>query len=319
MKELVIFILFIIALGVIWAMTGGPDRATSRDGWFLSPSFNPGDWQSSGLPYVELGVPASTERPQETRPSTERERAGSMWDFLTRFRAGTGEIEEEDSPYRGTVSLSIGNARSSDVHNEYMIIRTNRDLATPITISGWRLESTVSGLGATIGQGALLPFVGQVNTELPISVGANMTLYVSTGRSPVGVSFRTNMCTGYFSQFQSFNPRLSASCPRPSDELYRSAGAHFVPNEECVRFVERIPRCTFTQTAIPGAVGSQCQTFILERLTYNGCITNHKDTAGFYGDEWRIYLSRDQTLWRSSTERIRLLDEHGKVVDSVTY
>lgn len=321
MKELVVFIIFIIALGVIWSMTGGPDRAISREGWFLSPQFNSEGSRSSGLPYVELTTTPTTvtNTTDEVDRPAHQERSGSAWDFLTRFRAGTGDIEEEVSPHSGSVTLSVGSARSSDPNSEYIIIRTDRNLSAPVTISGWRLESTATGLGATIGQGAPLPFVGQINTEFPISLGANITAYVTTGRSPIGTSFRTNMCTGYIQQFQSFSPRLSTSCPRPMDELYNSAGINFVPNEECVRFVERIPRCTFTQTQIPGNVGSQCQTFILETLTYNGCMNNHRNKADFYGNEWRIYLARDQALWRSSTERIRLLDENGKVVDAVTY
>lgn len=319
MKELAVFVIFIIALGVVWSMTGGPDRAISREGWFLTPQFNPTDWREAGLPYVELSTPQSGGVRPPVATSTEQERPRNAWDFLTRFRAGTGEIEEEASPYSGSVTLSVGGARSSNPQSEYVLVRTTRDLTAPITLSGWRIESTVSGLGANIGQGAPLPFAGQINVELPISIGPNMTVYITTGRSPIGTSFRTNICTGYFQQFQSFTPRLTASCPRPMDELYGAASVNFVPNEQCVRFVERVPRCTFTQTEIPGNVGSQCQTFLLETLTYNGCIRNHKDSRDFYGNEWRIYLARDQALWRSSTERIRLLDENGKVVHAITY
>lgn len=318
MKELLLFFVFIIGLGIVWAYTGGPDRAISRDGWFISPLVNTDNPRASNVPYVP--IPGRDDTPREETPDAPKEEErGGLFDFLTRFRAGVGASQEEASPYAGMVELSQGRARSTTSDEEYIILRTDRNLETPLTISGWRIESSATGQGVDLPQGVSLPFLGQVNVELPISVSKDMTVYLITGRSPVGVSFRTNLCTGYFAQFQDYTPRLKEECPRPEDELYESASVQFVPNEACVNFVDRIDRCTFTQTAIPVAVGNQCQSFILETLSYSGCIEEHRRESNFYKNEWYVYLSRDQELWRNSPERIVLLDENGKVVDALTY
>ena len=177
-----------------------------------------------------------------------------------------------------------------------------------------------------IGEAAVIPFLGQVNVETPITVGGNTIVYVVTGRSPNGTSFRLSKCTGYFEQFQDFAPSLPTQCPLPEDELFNRPGSNSY-NDTCINFVEGLGRCTFNIGALPPLIGSQCQNFILNTLSYNGCISAHKNDPDFYRNEWRVYLGRDQELWKNETgsswqnarEEIRLLDENGKVVDVVSY
>jgi len=316
-ESLLIFIGFIIALGFLWAFTGGPDRAISQQGWFLNSPFVSDGAPVNDIPSVYIPDGGSSSEPRDT-PQVEEEKK-SFFDFITNFNAGTGASKEEASPYQGQITLSVSGAKQSDEKREYITLKTSRNLDKPLTISGWRIESSATGAGTTIGQAAHLPFFGGVSTELPISIGKNTTVFLITGRSPNGVSFRVNQCTGYFAQFQEITPRLKSSCPKPVDELFENSSVDFVPSDACIDFVENIRQCTFTQTEVPGNIGSGCRSFILETLTYNGCIESHKNDVGFYEDEWYVYLNHDQELWKNSRERIRLLDENGKVVDAITY
>lgn len=315
--DLLFFIFFIIVLGIVWALTGGPDRAISRSGPFLNPPFplgNESGYSVSNFNIPSVGTPSSG-RTQER----EEEEQNSLENLISRIRLGFGELKEEKSPYAGQVTLSVGRAKSSDPDDEYVIIKTTTSVTDRVVVSSWRIESSVTSYGTTIGDASYLPYSGQVNVESTVAVPANTTLYITTGRSPIGASFRTNTCTGYFAQFQDFEPKLKEECPLPESELTDIVGNDFVPNDACIDFVEDIERCTLTLTQIPGGVGSQCSNFVIEDLSYSGCVALHKDDADFYKNEWRMYLDRDQELWKSTRERIRLLDENGKVIAAVSY
>ena len=245
---------------------------------------------------------------------------GVISNIIARFRnTNTGIASKDTSPYASVVSLSAGGVKEGDPNDEYLVLKTNGDVDGRITISDWRIESLVTSTGTSIGGASPLPLSGQINSESPVALGSNATVYLTTGRSPVGTSLRVNACTGYFAQFQDFSPNLRKECPLPENELRNSVSANFTPNTACSDFVDGLSRCTLTTTGIPSEAGSACQNFIQNNLTYNGCVAAHKGGATFYKDEWRIYLDRDQELWRQSGEHIRLLDENGLIIASVSY
>ncbi|MEK7613362.1 MAG: hypothetical protein AAB439_00590 [Patescibacteria group bacterium] len=317
--DLLFFIFFLVVLGIVWALTGGPDRAISRSGPFLNPPFPLGN--ETGYSLTDFGIPGVTipESSESNLTDRDRDAENSLDSIIKRIRSGFGEINESTSPYANDVSLSIGRARDTDPEGEYVTIKIGKNISDRLVVSSWRLDSTVSTLGVTLGNAAYLPYSGQVNVESPVAVSPGSTIYVVTGRSPIGTSFRTNVCTGYFAQFQAFEPDLEEACPAPEDVLADTITASFVPSEACISFVENIPRCRSTLSEIPQNIGGQCRNFILEDLTYSACVAAYKNETNFYDNEWRIYLDRDQELWKNTRERIRLLDENGLVIDSVDY
>jgi len=312
--DLIFFIFFLIVLGIVWSLTGGPERSISREGPFLNPPFPLGDGSAYNIP----GVPVPTVNDGDTGSGNESG-SGGIADIISRIRGGFDPGSAANSPYAGSVTLSTGRAKNSDANEEYLIIKTSKGAEGRITISDWRIESSVSLSGVALGDAAYLPYSGRVNSESPVAIGPNTTVYLVTGRSPIGTSFRTNTCTGYFEQFQDFAPSLKKECPLPNAELERAVESDFIPNQSCVDYVDDIDRCTLTLTSIPAGVGSSCRNFIQNTLTYNGCVDAHKNEADFYKNVWYLYLGRDQELWVNSNERIRLLDENGLVVDSVSY
>lgn len=301
-QDLLIVILLMAALGVAWYYTGGTANNLARTGpLFEVPKIGEGGVPVFSVPGVELGDAGKPLKEPDTT---------SITNYL-------GTFTEERSPYAAYVSLEEGNAKSQ-LESEYVTLRVASNAPQKIVVSGWRLDSTASGTTVSLPLGAELPFLGGVNAAQPVTLSAGQAAHLVTGRSPHGTSFRTNMCTGYFEQFQNFTPPLSLECPSPLAELetYFSPGSL---TDECYDIVRSLSRCTLVIQSIPGSAGSACEQFITSTLSYNGCITKHKGEAKFYRDTWYLYFNRDRELWRTRSERIRLLDESGKVVDVVSY
>jgi hypothetical protein len=309
--DLLFFLFFLVVLGVVWALTDGPKHDLAHAGPFLNLPFPFGSGNAFSIPSVP--IPTIEQVKQNSGAPTTNE---SLSDIIARMRGAGGT--KGASPYAPYVTLSATNAQSTDPGAEYLTLRTSSDLKGQLAISNWRIESAVSALGAVLGPASYLPISGSVGTEVPVSVGANTTLYIVTGRSPEGESFRENLCTGYFRNGASFTPYLTQYCPRPNDEFKKAVLTGFIPNDACVNYVNTLGNCQLAGTP-PIGINDQCATFLANALTYNGCVTAHKADAGFYKNSWYIYLDRDQELWKSSNEQIRLLDESGKVVAPVSY
>ena len=224
----------------------------------------------------------------------------------------------DNSPYNGIVTISrYSNAKKTDPNEEQIELKVARGGEDQINITGWRLESAVSGAGDNIDQGAYLPYSGRVNLQQNIFLRAGDKVYITTGRSPIGTSFQLNQCTGYFEQFQDFKPTIRKSCPKPIDDLPNlGLGDTF---DRCIDFVEDLPRCEVILGQIPLNIGSQCMEFVSTKVNYNNCVINHKEDSDFYKNEWRIYLGRSNELWKSKREIIKLLDQNGKLVDAISY
>jgi hypothetical protein len=86
----------------------------------------------------------------------------------------------------------------------------------------------------------------------------------------------------------------------------------------CIDYVNKISRCQPVLSP-PVNVTGTCQTFLVQYLNYNGCITAHQSDADFKGSAWRVYLGRSNSMWRTAHELIKLKDANGKTVDAFTY
>lgn len=307
---LIVFLLFLVLLGILWASTGGPQRSLSHTGPFLKPPTAPGVQLSDGQ------VKGSTFEADGTTIREVTVEADSLLNYF--FNNPKGGVNTADSPYAQDIEIRRGNADAGDPNNEYIILETRRDMARNITITGWSLESRTAGIKAPLGSAAQILFLGGVSSELPVTVGPDSTIYITTGRSPNGASFRINKCAGYLEQYQDFEPSLDADCPEPADEALANPQKTGT-NAACIDFIDNVNRCELYTATIPYEVGSQCRDFILNDLTYNGCVNRHRNDPDFYKNEWRIFLNRQQELWNNTHEQIRLLDENGKLIGSLTY
>ena len=312
-NDLFFIILVLAGLWIAWFSTGGPERATSRGGLFLYPPSPVGSGEIYG--------PSSDGDSYQGRQGIERE-IEKVQNELKKIEEELEKLETqgESSPYKGMVTIdhSTAGPRSKDVDKEYVIIKTSSRNKESIRITGWRIESLITKRRVTIGGVSLLPRSGIVNSESPLYLPPGEKAIVATSRSPIGSSFRTNKCTGYFEQFQDFNPNLKRSCPYPEDELEDFSNISLI-DDSCYDYVDRLPKCQLILDALPPSLSNSCNVFINENISYTGCITNHRNDLDFFQKEWRVFLNSEEELWRERREILRLLDNNGKTVDVFTY
>lgn len=291
---------------LVWLATGGPSRPISFAGPFITPITTVGD-RSEG--YGD-GVSLS----RETLFNTQQE----LRDLQEQLR--DARVFGEPSPYRGQVTLSrsTGGARATSAREEYIAIQHTGRSDETIYISGWQVVSAASGKRATIPLGTKTFRKGQVNQGVAIGLAPGDIAIVSTGRSPVGLSFKENMCTGYLAESQTFTPRLGNFCPAPIDE-FNLYYANAVRDDACYEYVrDELSRCD-ADSRPSSRLSSSCRAFITDTLSYNGCVQKHQFDAYFEEDTWRIYVNESRELWKSERETIKLLDAQGKTVDLITY
>lgn len=227
-----------------------------------------------------------------------------------------GNRSDGPSPYVGYVELQIGAAQSSSPSDEYIVIRATVSVGTPITVSGWKLQSARTGTRAVVPLAAS-PFIqGSVNRVRPIVLNAGESVVVSSGVSPVGVSFRESGCTGYLAQTQRFSPPLSNACLRPTNLLPRTSENEARYGSSCLNFVEHLPQCSYP-TSIPNDVSPTCRTFLSNSFTYSGCVRAYGTTNML--STWRAYESSSSELWENTGDTIVLTDEEGRAVATLSY
>ena len=89
-------------------------------------------------------------------------------------------------------------------------------------------------------------------------------------------------------------------------------------DDDCWNYIERLPRCEIPLN-LPLDMQSECRTYLTSKVNYNACLDAHKNDGDFYKQEWRVFLGREQELWKNKREIIELLDSEGKLVDVYTY
>ncbi len=314
-----LFVLF----GLLWFAGGGPARGPGG-GLFVGPP-------TLTAPAAREGAsPFQSTQKERERQLTEAEIARELErirEEVRKVEEAVKKLEEEArySPFRGSVLIERSHARSDEPSREYLELRHTRRSETPATITGWTLVSPITGRSITIGEAARIPLLGRVNRTEPVVLAPGERAYVLTGRSPNGMSFLLNKCTGYFEQFQNFTPSLRRECPRIKDEPLppshraeaRAYGASSL-EDACLDYIERVGECT-VPVSIPPTLSGACQEFIVKTAQYDACVTNHRADEGFFRDEWRLYLNRDEELWKEKREVIELRDRDGKLVDVVVY
>ena len=135
------------------------------------------------------------------------------------------------------------------------------------------------------------------------------TIIVNSGRSPAGVSFRVNRCSGFLEEFQNFYPSLVTDCPNINTLLERQSIAI---SKECRDYFERAPSCT----SLPDDVPTQCSYLLIEHIGYNQCVDAVENDTDFYKNEWRLFLESPKTLW-ATTSPIELINPSTTIRDQV--
>jgi len=277
-KDLGWLIVVIILIWFVWLFTGGPEHKEYTENPFIKP-LQPLD---TGETYGKL-------------PDAEKSGIRSLF---------ADEI---------SISVSKG-VKESNPNKEYLELRASFSNNNPVRISGWELRNS-KGESSIIGGASKLPLTGGSNSEAPLILDPGESVFITTGRSPIGVSFQVNNCSGYLEQFQDFSPRLHRSCPAPISDLYKSVNN---PGSECSSYVSSLPSCEIV-TSFPGDLSSACRSYITNNINYNSCVNTHDRDIDFYKKEWRLFLRENNELWGNSGDLVRLYDQQGNLVDSTSY
>jgi len=315
-------IVFIIALIIFWFITGGWAGAarTARSlanplelifGASASGSFLKLPWQP----------PELTRGPDISDYAGEADArilaSGDEDQFANTPPTPTGAFGNP-SPYAGKVVIRESNATESDAAQEYIQLTASQNNTQPISITNWTLQSAVSGARAIVPHAAPFFVLGTVNTVQPIYLEPGDSVFITTGASPVGTSFRENICSGYLTELQKFTPELSNECPTPPEMLPMNADNLRTYGSSCFDYLNALTQCHFP-TTLPSELSSACRSFISNTMSYNGCINTSRDRTPFALPSFRTYLGLRSELWNNSHDVIRLIDEQGQTVDVLTY
>ena len=291
-KDLFFVIFMLLGLAIVWYYTGGPQRPSATSG-----------------PILHEPLKAhQREIKRETREAT-----GKVVEEEPKKEAGAAASTESAYKYKATLRAGYA-AKRTDPQKEFVEIRASSNNKNPVLISGWTLEGKTR-LNIKIGNASPLPYSGRINPEYPVFLSPGEKAVVVTGRSPVGVSFRLNKCSGYLGQFQDIEPRILKDCPLPREENLPDS-----LDDYCLDYIGRLPRCEIP----PGNASSlplspSCREYLSRKINYNACVDAHKKDPDFYKPEWRIYLGRGRALWKAKNETIILRDEKGKIIDWKSY
>lgn len=248
---------------------------------------------------------------------------GDLRDFedeYARLSADARDLEQfgESSPHRGSVRLSAGTVRSPESASEYLTIHAAAGTRGPVSLAGWSVMSLISKHRYPLPLAASPYILGTLSSVAPPTLAPGESAVIVSGRSPVGVSFRENICSGYLAELQQFTPSLQASCPLPGDTVSLSAGTLQQYGAECLDYIAGLSACRIPET-IPYSLPASCRILIANTFTYNGCVDAYRASIGFNTDTWRLYLGSPIELWNNTHDVIRLLDAEGRTVDALTY
>ncbi len=295
----------VVGLVLLWVIGGGVQKIIEKARSFqfgsVSDALSPvGSFADFRLPW-QIEMPAiSMEGMQQGDFSSEN----------------GGQQSGNPSPYAGQITIAQSAARTQSASGQYLELRSTS--GTALAISGWSLESVVSGARGLIPQATRSYTMGRVNSVGDVMLAPGGSATVATGASPVGVSFQENMCTGYLGTLQPFTPALERNCPSPLSAIPRTSENETRLGTACFMYLSQLAPCTFPQNP-PDTLSPACRSEIQNKLSYNGCVNQYKNSDQFFSGSWRVYLALGKPLWGVDHDIIRLLDAEGRVVNVLNY
>ena len=316
----------ILALAAIWVLSGGPRRVvTTAKNAVVSAV--PSEESQFKLPWQPVEIFPTldiTDALDLTIDEGEKSQAEQLAELEAEYDRLQSEVQTtrtfgNPSPYIGKVALAkdASGVRANDAREEYVQIAANFSNTEPVDITGWTLESALSGVRIQIPPAASPFIANSANVLGSVSLDPGGLALVASAPSPIGVSFRENMCSGYLGQFQQFTPPLSDECPSPTSVLPLTDYNLQAYGEACFDAVANVPVCRFPQKL--ESVSFACKSYLTDNLSYNGCVQQNRFRSTFQKNMWRIYLGASGEIWRNSHDAIRLLDAEGKTVSVFVY
>lgn len=208
-------------------------------------------------------------------------------------------------------TLSVVGVQNTSPEKEVLILKISNNYKGGLTLSGLSLVNS-AGISTEIGLGTNEFRFGEINEKEVINAKPGDAIYLVSGYSPVGASFRVNSCTGYLAQFQEFTPELSIyQCPKPEVTSTKT-------DAYCLEFLKTTSACTLP-TDIPEALSVECREEISENFNYSSCVLQNGNRNDFNKKEWRVYLDKKSTLWDKNKDEIRLVSQDRETIARLEY
>ncbi len=320
MKDLRAFILIMVILAFVWLFTGGPLRPSSKSGWFLNKPQQKAAQETKKQTEEILGTKSSASFIEADQNSYSKQASSSSSKSkVQNISAGQASSSSKSSLMSDFTTIKTRGSKETEPNEEYVEIKADKKNKNPMKITGWKLKGK-SGFDIIIGKGAFYVYASadsQPQEDIYLKPGEKAVII--TGSSPIGTSFKLNKCAGYFEQFHEFTPELDTECPLLRDEELPTS---LINNDDCLDYIDRVSSCQ-TIISIPYKysfkLSSSCQDYVLQNANYKTCLENHKDDSDFYLPEWRVYLDRNEELWKKKRETITLYDSKNNIIDSRSY
>ena len=193
MSDGLFFTVGLVFFFILWVASGGPTRPISFAGPFITPITNEGQTQIGYGPQLSLPETATISAVGGSVTAGERSATSSSSSIT------------DTSPYAGQVILAhqVAGLSGTDPEKEYIEIELVSSAHSDVDISGWKVVSAVTGQGGEIPQGAQILKLGTISLQnIVLTPGAKAT--ITTGASPVSVSFDENSCANYLSESSTY-------------------------------------------------------------------------------------------------------------------
>lgn len=322
----------LIALLTLWILSGGPRKVFTNVKTSINENIenatpsveDPGfrlPWQPIQL-FPTLDIAGALDLTDESATSDPQARLIQLEAEYDRLKSEVDQSRSfgTPSPYAGKVGIidDASGIRAENSKEEYLQIGASYTNTDSIDVTGWTLESALTGARIALSPAASPYIANGASALTAVLLTPGARAIIATAPSPIGVSFRENMCSGYLGQFQQFTPPLSPECPSPSEILPLNEQNLLRYGDSCFDEIRNMSQCQFPQS-LSSSVSGACRAYLTEYLSYNGCVTLNRTRAAFQSNVWRIFLGSSSDLWRDSHDAIRLLDREGRTVSVFVY
>ncbi len=176
MSDGLFFSLVVLFFFVLWVASGGPSKPISFAGPFVTPISTVSSVSSNSKPEgsISAGIPTTSSY------------SGHV--FLTHFVSGLYTQNPE---------------------HEYLGLSVISNSAESVDVSGWEVKSVITGASATIPLGVQKLHLGTV-TLAPIVLQPGDMAVITTGPSPVNVSFEQNACSNFLTDALTYSQCFAA-------------------------------------------------------------------------------------------------------------
>ena len=177
---------------------------------------------------------------------------------------------------------------------------------SPVDITGWRIKSAQKG-ETLIGKGINLVQIDTASSDVWLNGGESADIIA--GVSPFVANFRVNICFGVINNIYNLG---YASCPAMAN--YDLTGL----DSFCQDLILRSSSCQAPSDNILNGQSSKCRIWFEKNVNYGACVNQYRNSRDFYKG-WKIYTGNNNQIFDPLHDKIELLDQAGRLIDSRQY